>query len=576
MSSNDNDEAVSQFMAFTGSSDASQAQSYLEMSGNNLETAVSLYLEHQGSGGGSSSGTGATSSSTGGMTGNDANMEVRAPDQTRRMRLMDYDTNMNMTHMGAGLMDHSVLGAHMRASMRGLHGNADAGGSGSNVPLSMMNAFAADEDMNMNMNVGDEAEEDIPTSLREVMNRAAMDDAMDMHDHILPSAPPGNTNTATNTGTGGTNSTSSNRPARLSDMFAPPLHLIHSAGGFMGARNVAKDTRRWLLVNLNSDADFACHALNRDVWRDELCENLIREGFVFWQTEDTTDDGRTYCQRYNVTSFPHIGIIDPRTARLMYRKEGWTMEKPLLPEAFAEMAADFCSRHSFDKAPVAPKIGGGSSASGGNGGGIMSSSGGGGGSGSRMVSNQSSVGEMTEEQQLQAAIRASMNDAAGAGTSAGANDYQPYDDDDDDESVEYIMPDDDSDVECSMEDNEVQIMDSGTSAQEAEPEPEPEPKEPSFMEQIIAMDVGEEPSDKAARVMIRMPDGKRLVRRFKMDDTVKIIYAFVAQSSEDAKGGKEFVIKAGFPPKDLLGSVDESIASSGLAGDSITVRWMED
>lgn len=147
-----------------------------------------------------------------------------------------------------------------------------------------MNAFAADDDMNMNMNVGDEAEEDIPTSLREVMNRAAMDDAMVMHDHILPSVPPGNTGTITGAGTGGTNSTSSNRPARLSDMFAPPLHLIHTAGGFMGARNVAKDTRRWLLVNLNSDADFACHALNRDVWRDELCENLIREGFVFWQT----------------------------------------------------------------------------------------------------------------------------------------------------------------------------------------------------------------------------------------------------------------------------------------------------
>ena len=259
------------------------------------------------------------------------------------------------------------------------------------------------------------------------------------------------------------------------------------------------------------------------------------------------------------------------------------MQKPLLPEAFAEMAADFCSRHSFDKAPVAPKIGGGSgpsasaTASASGGGGIMSSSSGGGsgGSGARMVSNQSSVGEMTEEQQLQAAIRASMNDAAGAGSGSGtgANDYQPYDDDDnDDESVEYIMPDDDSDAECSMEDNEVQIMDSGTSAREAKPEP----KEPSFMEQIIAMDVGEEPSDKAARVMIRMPDGKRLVRRFKMDDTVKIIYAFVAQSSEDAKGGKEFVIKAGFPPKDLLWSVDESIATSGLAGDSITVRWMED
>ena len=51
----------------------------------------------------------------------------------------------------------------------------------------------------------------------------------------------------------------------------------------MGAKNFAKDARRWLLVNIQSDDDFACHALNRDVWRDELVENLVREGFILWQ-----------------------------------------------------------------------------------------------------------------------------------------------------------------------------------------------------------------------------------------------------------------------------------------------------
>lgn len=72
-------------------------------------------------------------------------------------------------------------------------------------------------------------------------------------------------------------------PPSLSTMFAPPLHLVHRAGGFQGARNFAKDARRWLLANVQSDGDFACHALNRDVWRDELVENLVREGFVLWQ-----------------------------------------------------------------------------------------------------------------------------------------------------------------------------------------------------------------------------------------------------------------------------------------------------
>ena len=48
------------------------------------------------------------------------------------------------------------------------------------------------------------------------------------------------------------------------------------------------------------------------------------------------------------------------------------------------------------------------------------------------------------------------------------------------------------------------------------------------------------------------------------------------QSSEDAKAGKEFEMKAGFPPKNLLPIVDDTIQSSGLAGDSITVRWKEE
>ena len=73
------------------------------------------------------------------------------------------------------------------------------------------------------------------------------------------------------------------QPPSLQTMFAPPSHLIHLAGGFMGAKNFAKDARRWLLVNIQSEEDFACHALNRDVWRDELVENLVRDGFILFQ-----------------------------------------------------------------------------------------------------------------------------------------------------------------------------------------------------------------------------------------------------------------------------------------------------
>ena len=313
------DESVSQFMAITGSADANQARSYLEMSGNDLQTAISLFLEHQ-SGPGSSGGAGG-SSGTG--TGNGPDLDVRAPDATQRgVRLMDFEDGGGgaaARRMGAGLMDHPFLGPHamMMSGSMGMGGmgmggaNAGFGGIGS----ARMNAFADDEDMedhanahanimngmNSMANVHDvDMSGGIPVSLRDVMNRAASESSArsgagagtgaGLLDHMQrqtsqnsnhsehANANPTNANAIANS------NANANANTRLSSMFAPPDHLTHRAGGFQGARNVAKDTRRWLLVNLQSDSDFACHALNRDVWRDELVENLVREGYIFWQS----------------------------------------------------------------------------------------------------------------------------------------------------------------------------------------------------------------------------------------------------------------------------------------------------
>lgn len=599
-------------MAFTGSADATQAQSYLEMSGNDLQTAVSLYLEHQGGGGGgigSAGGVGGGMGSAGGVGGMSSGMGpdgVRAPDQTRTMRLMDFDDDassamgmgMAMARMGGNLMDHPLLGPHAAAMLSGA-GGVGMGGIGGPP---RRGAFDLDDDDDMNMDVdSQEAMGSGSGTFRDILNQAA----------AAPSGADAAAGTETGTGTGagtgtgendgddevqvvtdaGSASASTNarnlntaasrasaatrQARRLREMFAPPTHLMHQGGGFTGARNVAKDTRRWLLVNLQSDEEFACHALNRDVWRDELCENLVREGFIFWQSDNETPEGRTYAQRYNVHSYPHIGILDPRTARLVYRKEGWTQQNPLTPENFAEIAADFCSRHSFDKPPMAPRAASGGAAAG-------ASSGNGIGNGHGSAAAAAAPETMTEEQQLQAAIRASMNDISKTEDSGFSVDDDG--DNDDDSSVEYIMEEDDDDDDDDSGDDVVNGDAGGdgvgasasSDANDVAPmeEAKEEEKPPSFQDEIIAMEVGDEPTENAARVMIRMPDGKRLVRRFEMDSTVKKIYAFVAQANDDSS--REFELKYGFPPKNLLDSVNESISSAGLAGENITVRWKED
>lgn len=53
---------------------------------------------------------------------------------------------------------------------------------------------------------------------------------------------------------------------------------------------------------------------------------------------------------------------------------------------------------------------------------------------------------------------------------------------------------------------------------------------PSFNDELVGMQVGDEPASGGARIQLRMPNGKRVVRKFAVDATVKTIYAFVAVS----------------------------------------------
>jgi len=219
----------------------------------------------------------------------------------------------------------------------------------------------------------------------------------------------------------------------------------------------------------------------------------------------------------------------------MWKKEGWTAENPLTATMFAERAADFCSHHSFDREPMAPRV----SNTGIGGPGLQP---GDGGTSSSVAA--ASASEMSEDQQLAAAIEASMNPSP---TKMNDSDIEIEIESDSDDSVVIV--------------NEMKIEDD---------------KPPTFEEEIISLVVGEEPTGKdgVARIMIRMPDGKRLIRKFMLTDTVKIIYAFIAQCNDDTKGGKAFECKFGcFPTKDLRTCVNDTIESTELAGSTITVMW---
>jgi hypothetical protein len=155
---------------------------------------------------------------------------------------------------------------------------------------------------------------------------------------------------------------------------------------------------------------------------------------------------------------------------------------------------DFCSRNSFDRPPQAPsRPSQGSSSSNSN----------------RPAKRERPMHEMSEDEQLQAAMRASMGE-----TVPVAEDGSTLDDSDD---VEFLGTGDDNGD-----------GDDKPAAKEVAAE-KVVVKEPSLNDELLQMSIGDEPA-KGARLQFKTPDGKRVVRRFDPADAVKTIYAFVAVS----------------------------------------------
>lgn len=280
----DDQNQIASFLTFTSCSNESEARQFLEMAGGNLEIAVSLYTEMGGGMGGGMIGSGNDNLGNGpsqGETGGGVNHGF------------DFDgarassSNSSSAAAGPDGLD-PTLDAATRAAILAAQGSSPirapdqtrtmrlvGGDSPGDAHSALLSAVAGPNPLGMGMeDLGAMGSATWGVDARSSVNQAAARRGNSREDALNVDESDGDSDEA---GSGVKHAPS------LSTMFAAPTHLMHRAGGFQGARNVAKDARRWLLVNVQSDSDFACHALNRDVWRDELVENLVREGFIFWQ-----------------------------------------------------------------------------------------------------------------------------------------------------------------------------------------------------------------------------------------------------------------------------------------------------
>lgn len=76
----------------------------------------------------------------------------------------------------------------------------------------------------------------------------------------------------------------------------------------------------------------------------------------------------------------------------------------------------------------------------------------------------------------------------------------------------------------------------------------------------------------AIRIQFRLPNNKRLMRRFLKNDSVAMVLAYVKQEC-DVQDVTRLDVRAGFPPKDLMAFVGSTIEEAKLANESIQCRF---
>ncbi|XP_014772020.1 UBX domain-containing protein 7 isoform X1 [Octopus bimaculoides] len=182
-------------------------------------------------------------------------------------------------------------------------------------------------------------------------------------------------------------STITSKHQTLEDLFRPPIDLIFK-GTFASAREEGTNQNRWLMVNIQNVQEFACQTLNRDVWSNSAVRNIVKEHFILWQVYHDSEEGRKYMQFYKVNIWPYIAILDPQTGEKLVE---WNK---LDHSKFCEYAAEFLSLHPSLDGSVSPPH--------------------------KSSKQEMSIVDASEDAQMQAAIKASLEQDAHSSESEGS------------------------------------------------------------------------------------------------------------------------------------------------------------
>ncbi|KAK1826372.1 hypothetical protein QBC39DRAFT_22675 [Podospora conica] len=323
----------------------------------------------------------------------------------------------------------------------------------------------------------------------------------------------------------------SSRATRLAELFRPPYDIM-SMLPWDEAREVGKEEKKWLLVNLQNMEDFQCQALNRDHWKDEAIKALIKENFLFLQYDKSEHLAERYIGFYfpnqsheNINNYPHVSVIDPRTGEQVKVWSGSPFPSAL---DFYGQLVEFLDRYSLaanSKNPVTK---------------------------AKRPERSVNVDRMTEDEMLQLAMQNSLEAANGS------------------LAPDVVDPD-----ELTKSTGDVS---QGKGKGKAGEEEAVAAAEPSAFARIPSDRPHVEPAadpKTTTRIQIRNPPS-RIIRRFGLDERVARLYEWLKAEPLPGKEGVEFELKSMPQGVNLLECLDATIAEAGLANGTVMVEFVEE
>ncbi|KAK9821335.1 hypothetical protein WJX81_007084 [Elliptochloris bilobata] len=345
--------------------------------------------------------------------------------------------------------------------------------------------------------------------------------------------------------------------AGLAGLFEPPRSIMFR-GSFEEAKAAALKNSQWLLVNVQSNAEFGSHQLNRDTWRDETLVSIIQGSFVFLQVTDQAEQGTKVAGFYRLTALPAILIVDPVTGAKLRHWTGFVEAHRLVedlvpfldrdihdPQA-AQLANHPKRKHHDSAGPSKPR---------------------------------------TEEEELAVALALSMEQSrGGAPDSLPASPVAPREPSAGPDAAAASVPSHPSfpaGAVGAQGNVQAQVAPSGSSTRAgataaAPPEDSGKSAEEVAAEAEAAMPQEPAEGDPGACVLaVRFPDGSRALHRFPRNAPLAAVRSLCVARQPEAARGRPFALSMGVPGAPELGDPSQTLEALNLDNRAMLVmRWV--